>query len=342
MKALVILAVGPMLALASCVDPQNDVPREARHEVVEFAAGEPPLTLQPQKVQVVRSEFSGPDALEINLPVKFTNKSSQPIALLKHLNSIQLHVQGESGKAVSSLIQVKMPVPVPMNVVLLQPGEDVTLIFGTRPLEKVALGNHFKIRLTASPWTFEGMTPKPYHLSKKNLWPQKTVETAWQDGSTADVESVVKLGGDPSVEFISMTSLPSKSTHQNGTAFQAKYRITNNSPKTIVHIARPDALNFSVTGTRGAYLDPYAAFDMMALTVWDAVALAPGENRTCIRTTPPYQSADMENSVKVSFSLSPWDPKSIEGLKSSGLPDYMTAFPTKNVASPEFTVKRQD
>lgn len=344
MKTLSVALALPALILSAC-EPPKAASEQAKPSVMASKGGEqmgqPPLNIEFVKTQVVRSDMRGHDAVELDFHVKFSNKGKDSIAFLNHPNSLKIDQMGESGKTVTPLIKVRMAGPTPLNVVTLEPGEEITLIVGTLPTRKATLGENFKARMVVWPWSLEGMKPTPISIGYMKLWPARPMEAPWQSISLSEIAPRTRAGGGAKVDFLGMRSFSVGEAEFKSTAFEAKYLITNNSPKTIVHLGRPDGLGFVVSGSKGEHLTPYATMKMMAMSAWDAVALAPGESKLCLRATPGYRDADMEKSVKVKFSLSPWEPKYIEGLKDGGFPQYMTAFPSRVIESPVFTVERQ-
>lgn len=344
MKSLSVALALPALILSAC-EPPKAASQQAKPSVKASKGGEemgqPPLNIEFVKTQVVRSDLRGHDAVELDFHVKFSNKGKDSIAFLNHPNSLKIDQVGESGRTVTPLIQVKMAGPTPLDVVTLEPGEEITLIIGTLPSSKADLGKKFKARLVVWPWSHGGMKPTPISIGYMKLWPTRPMEGPWQNISISDIAPRTRPGGGAKVAFLGMRSFTVGEADFKSTAFEAKYSITNNSPKTIVHLGRSDGLGFVVSGSKGEYLTPYATMKMMAMSAWDAVVLAPGESKVCIRSTPGYRDADMEKSVKVKFSLSPWEPKHIEGLKEGEFPSYMTAFPARQMESPVFSVDRR-
>lgn len=341
MKALSLLIAIPALALTAC-EPEKPEPAAVKAPVhTGQDMGQPPLKIEFVKAQVVRSNLRGEDAVELDFHVKFSNKGKDSIAFLNHPNSLKIDQMGESGKTVTPLIRVRMAGPTPLNVVTLEPGEEITLHLGTLPTSKADLGKNFKARLVVWPWSLEGMKPNPISIGYMKLWPTRPMEAPLQKISMSNIAPRTRAGGGAKVDFLGVRSFSVGEADFKSTAFEAKYRITNNGPKTIVHLGRPDGLGFVVSGSRGEYMTPYATMKLMAMSVWDAVVLGPGESKLCIRSTPGYRDEDMEKTVKVKFSLGPWEPKYIEGLKDGGFPKHMTAFPAKAIQSPVFTAARR-
>lgn len=344
MKSLSMIFAMPALILTSCEPPKAAMTAAQPKVKVSKggeAMGQPPLNIEFVKTQVVPSEMRGHDAVELDFHVKFSNKGKESIAFLNHPNSLKIDQKGESGRTVTPLIKVRMAGPTPLNVVTLEPGEEIILWVGTLPTSKSDLGKNFKARLVVWPWSLEGMQPTPISIGYMKLWPSRPMEAPWQKLSMSKIAPRTRSNGGAKVDFLGVRSFSVGEADFKSTAFEAKYRITNNSPKTIVHLGRPDGLGFVVSGAKGEYLTPYATMKLMAMSVWDAVVLAPGESKLCLRSTPGYRDPDMEKTLKVKFSLRPWEPKYIEGLKDGEFRKHMTAFPEKPLSSPIFMVDRR-
>ncbi len=344
MKALSAVLALSALALGACDPAKPDLPPPAaavKTKGLGEQMGGPPLNIELVKVQVIQSDTRGEDAIELDFLVKFANKGKDPIAFLNHPNSLKIEQMGESGKKADSFIQVKLAGPTPADVVQLEPGEEIVLSLGTRPTRKADLGTKFRARLVVWPWSPDGMKPNPSGISHLKLWPEKPMEAPWQKLLVSDAQARVFEGGGAKAEFLGLKAIKAGEAEFSGTAFEAKYRITNNSPQVIAHTTRPDGLGFVVTGSKGEYLTPYAAMDMMAMSVWDVVILAPGESKIIIRSTPPYRDPEMERTVKVKFSLSTWQPDSIEGLKDAMSFRSFDVFPGKTIESPIYEVERR-
>lgn len=341
MKALSVLVALPALALTAC-EPQKPESPTVKAPVQEAKEmGDPPLTMETLKVEVVKSDLADKDAVCVEFQVKFSNKGQNYIEFLNHPYSRRIELQNEAGKNVYPLIAIKHVNPTPLDVVRLAPGEEKTLNFSSLATSSKELGQDFKARMVYTRGSLGSLVPNMGGLSMWQEWPTRPVEGAWQKVSTKEVAPRNQQTGEPKVEFLGVDCVPRGDPDLKGIGFRAKYRITNNSPKTIVHLNRPDGLGFVVSGSKGEYANPYAAMNMTAMSVWDAVVLGPGESKLCSVSTPEYSEPGMERTVKVKFSFSPWNPKFIEGLEESDFPNDMTAWPTKPVQSPVYEVERR-
>lgn len=357
MKALTVLISLPALALIGCEAQKVEAPivqapvQEAKEmrdpppvEATVLEAqeiGDLPLTFETLKVKVVKPDHTGEDAVWVEFQVKFSNKSNNYIALLNHPNSRWLELQNAAGKNVYPLIEINYAKPTPLDVVHLEPGEEKTLNYGSLAISAKDLGQNFKARMVFTPWDQFSMIANFGGLSIWQEWPKQRMEAPWQNLSTKRISHRNQLNGEPKVEFLGVDCVPQGDPDLKGIGFRAKYRITNFSPKTIVHFNRPDGLGFVVSGSKGEYANPYAVRHMGPMSVWDAVVLGPGESKLCLVSTPEYTEPGMEKFVKVKFSLSPWNPEPIEGAVNTELPNFMKIFPAKPIHSPVYEVERR-